>query len=89
MSKEELHSLIVTIIQEATSGDQNLIEIERQYSKVLQLGPYRIVIVYPPLADGLELTAVKPVKTMHIEDYQLDAETFDLLRNKAKGILIS
>ncbi|MDR0282092.1 MAG: Flp pilus assembly complex ATPase component TadA [Candidatus Peribacteria bacterium] len=48
-----------------------------------------MVIVYPPLSDGLEITAVKPVKKTTIEDYNLNEETFDLLRNKAKGILVS
>jgi ATPase len=45
--------------------------------------------VYPPLSDGLELTAVRPVKKTTIQDYDLNEETFDLLRNKAKGILVS
>ena len=45
--------------------------------------------MYPPLSDGLEITAVKPVKKTTIEDYDLSDETFDLLRNKAKGILVS
>ncbi|MDR2189686.1 MAG: Flp pilus assembly complex ATPase component TadA [Candidatus Peribacteria bacterium] len=45
--------------------------------------------MYPPLSDGLELTAVRPVKKTTIQDYDLNEETFDLLRNKAKGILVS
>lgn len=64
-------------------------EIDRKLSKVLQLGPYRIVIVYPPLSDGTEITIVKPIKKLTMEDYHLDPEIFDLLKNKAKGILIS
>jgi len=47
------------------------------------------VIVHPPLSDGLEMTVVKPIKTLIIEDYKLSPEVFDLLRNKAKGILVS
>ena len=89
MSKEELKALINELIAEATNRDQNFIEIDRQLSKVIQLGNYRIVIVYPPLSDGLEITAVRPVKKTTIDDYHLDKETFDLLRNQAKGILVS
>ena len=55
----------------------------------MQIGPYRIVIVYPPLSDGLEMTVVKPIRRLSIEDYKLDEETFDLLKNKSKGILVS
>ena len=65
------------------------LEINRELSKVLQVGPYRIVIVYAPLSDGIEMTVVRPVKKMTIEEYNLDPELFDLLRNKAQGILIS
>lgn len=89
ISKEELESLVNIIIAEATRENQNFIEIDRKLSKVIQLGHYRIVIVYPPLSDGLEITAVRPVKKTNIEDYHLSDETFDLLRNKAKGILVS
>ena len=89
ISKEELESLVNIIIAEATRENQNFIEIDRKLSKVIQLGHYRIVIVYPPLSDGLEITAVRPVKKTTIDDYHLDKETFDLLRNQAKGILVS
>lgn len=89
ISKAELEALIDQIFVEATNQNGNFLEIDRKLSKVVQLGPYRIVIVYPPLSDGLEITAVKPVKKTTIEDYDLSEETFDLLRNKAKGILVS
>ena len=56
---------------------------------MLQLGPYRVVIVYPPLSDGLEMTVVRPVKKLSFADYNLDPSFADHLRNKAKGILIS
>lgn len=89
ISSEELNTLIEQIFAEATNQKGNFLEIDRKLSKVLQLGPYRIVIVYPPLSDGLELTAVRPVKKTTIADYDLNEETFDLLRNKSKGILVS
>ncbi|MDR0860471.1 MAG: Flp pilus assembly complex ATPase component TadA [Candidatus Peribacteria bacterium] len=89
ISSEALNTLIEQIFAEATNQKGNFLEIDRKLSKVLQLGPYRIVIVYPPLSDGLELTAVKPVKKTTIADYALSEETFDLLRNKSKGILVS
>lgn len=89
MSEENLKALIDQIFQEATNQRGNFLEIDRKLSKVLQLGPYRIVIVYPPLSDGLEITAVRPVKKTTIEDYNLSEETFELLRNTAKGILVS
>jgi len=89
MSKEEMNTFIDKIYKEIESRDDGFMEIDRKLSKVLQLGPYRIVIVYPPLSDGLEMTIVKPIKRLMMDDYKLEKDVFELLRNQAKGILIS
>lgn len=89
MSKKELTDLIDSLYKEIESRDDGFLEIDRKLSKVLQIGPYRIVIVYPPLSDGLEMTVVKPTMKLSIEDYKLAEDTYDLLKNKAKGILVS
>jgi len=88
-NKEEMKKFIDNIYHEIDSRDDGFMEIDRKLSKVLQLGPYRIVIVYPPLSDGLEMTIVKPIKKLTMEDYKLEKDVFELLRNEAKGILIS
>ena len=89
MSKEALLALIDELFREVETREDAFLEINRELSKVLQVGPYRIVIVYAPLSDGIEMTVVRPVKKMTIEEYNLAPELFDLLRNKAQGILIS
>ncbi len=89
MTKEDILAMIDTIYQEIETRSDGVMEIDRKLSKVLQLWPYRIVIVYPPLSDGLEMTIVKPIKKLTLDDYHLDAEIIDLLKNKAKGILVS
>lgn len=89
MGKEEFAGLVEALYKEVEARDDGFLEIDRKLSKVLQIGPYRVVIVYPPLSDGMEMTVVKPIKRLSIEEYNLDAETFDLLKNKAKGILVS
>ena len=89
MNKEQVRKLIDDIYKEIENRDDWFLEIDRKLSKVLQLGPYRIVIVYPPLSDGLEMTIVKPIKKLSMEEYNLNDETIDLLRNKAKWILVS
>ena len=89
MTKDMFKDLVAKIYEEVEARDDGFLEIDRKLSKVLQLWPYRIVLVYPPLSDGSEMTVVKPIKKLSIEDYNLDAETFDLLKNKSKGILVS
>lgn len=89
LSKKEMNDLIGAIYKEVEAREDSQMEIDRTLSKVIQMWPYRIVIVYPPLSDGLEMTVVKPIKILTIEDYNLDKDVYDLLRNKAKGILVS
>ncbi len=89
MTKDMFKDLVAKIYEEVENRDDGFLEIDRKLSKVLQLWPYRIVLVYPPLSDGSEMTIVKPIKKLSIEDYNLDDETFDLLKNKSKGILVS
>lgn len=89
ISQDELLWLIDRLYMEIGNLPDSWLEIDRKYSKVLQIWPYRIVIVHEPLSDGLEMTVVKPVKKLSIEDYQLDSGILDLLSHQAKWILIS
>lgn len=89
MTKDMVSKLIDEIFKEIETRDDAILEIDRQMSKVIQLWPYRIVIVYPPLSDGLEITAVKPIKKLSLDDYNLDQDVLDLFKNSAKWILVS
>lgn len=88
-SKSYLHNIIASLYKEIEQKDDSFLEIERKYSKVMQVWPYRIVIVLPPLSDGIEITVVKPVKKLSIEDYNLEPKIIELLKDKAQWILIS
>jgi ATPase (PilT family) len=55
---------------------------------VIQLGIFRIVIVKPPLSDAYEITIVKPVKILRIEDYNLNEKIIERLKEKSEGIVI-
>jgi len=88
-STQEVKDLIDKIFKEVEHSPIWFLEIDRSLSKIVQLGPYRIVIVYPPLSDWLEITIAKPIKKLSIEDYNLDAEVLDLFKNSSKWILIS
>lgn len=89
MTEEQAHQLVDTIMQETEQRSDAFLEIDRKYSKVVQLWHYRTVIVYPPLSDALELTIVRPTKRLSIEDYHLDPKISELLQNKSQGILVS
>ena len=89
LTKDDVNSLVDSIFKEVESRDDAILEINREMSKVVQLWPYRIVVVYPPLSDWLEITVVKPIKKLSLDDYKLDPAVLDLFRNNAKWILVS
>ena len=88
-TKNQTQELIEHLYNEIQGFENSWLEIDRKYSKVLQVWPYRIVIVEEPLSDWLEITIVKPVKKLSIWDYELTDEVLELLRDKSKGMLIS
>lgn len=89
ITKDFLDNLIWKLFDEVKYLDEWFLEIDRKYSKVLQIWPYRIVIVLPPLSNVMEMTVVKPIMKLTIEDYNLDEQILDLLKNQSKWILIS
>lgn len=86
---EAVTALADNLLALVGTHDGNFLEIDKQLSKVLQLGLYRIVIVYAPLVDTMEITVVRPVKKMSMPDYALSPELLDHIRTKAQGILVS
>lgn len=86
---KDLKDLVSKIFKEIETREDWFLEIDRKLSKISQLGPYRIVIVYPPLSDGLEITVAKPIKRLTMQDYKLDKEVLELFKNSSKWILVS
>lgn len=89
LDKKFVNKLVDDIFNEIENREDWVLEINRNLSKVIQIWPYRIVIVYPPLSDGLEITVVKPIKNLSLSDYNLDPEVLDWFQNSAKWILVS
>ena len=88
LSQDEIREISKEIIEDARLRDDGFIEIEREGSIIVQLGAYRIVICKPPFSDGWEITAVRPIKQLNINDYKL-SEKLKTRIEKADGILIA
>ena len=89
MTQQEVKTIIATLHKEVECRDDATIEIERNLSTVIQMWNYRIVIVYPPLADDYEITVVRPVKRLTFDYYHIDNTLVELLKNKAQWILVA
>jgi len=89
VKQEEIQQISREIIENTKIRNDGFIEIERSGSTIVQLGKYRIVICKPPFADGWEITAVRPVKTLNIDDYKLSDKLKERIGKQAEGILIA
>lgn len=89
LKRVELEKIAREITEMAKSDFKSFIEIEREGATVVQFREYRISIARPPFSDGVEITVVRPVTKVSIEDYTLPDKLMDRLKNSAKGILIA
>jgi ATPase len=88
-TKKKIQDLIAQIYTEVEKSEDGFIEIQRSASTVIQLGTYRIVIVEPPVANTHEITIVRPVAKLSLEEYTLSEDMRQRLLHEAKGILIA
>lgn len=89
LTAEKIKEISQEIIEETRSRTDGFLEIEREGSTIVQLGPYRIVITRPPFSDGWEITAVKPIKRLSLSDYRLSEKMQKRISEQAEGILIA
>ena len=88
-SREKIREISQQIIEKTKLQKNSFIEIEREGSIIIQLGDYRIVITEPPFSDGYEITAVRPVAKLNLNNYQLNEKINSRLTQQAAGILIA
>ena len=89
LTADAIKDISTEIIEAAHLRTDGFVEIEREGSTIVQLGLFRIVILRPPLTDGWEITAVRPVKRLNIADYNLSEKLLQRMEKQAEGILIS
>jgi len=89
LTRDKIQEISREVIEEAGIRRDGFIEIERPGSTIVQLGTFRIVITKPPFSDGWEITAVRPVKRLSLEDYKLSEKLQARIDKQAEGILIA
>ena len=89
MQLRELTRMRRDIIEAAKRDANSFIEIERHGATVVQLRNMRIAIAQPPFADGVEITAVRPVAQLTLDEYQLRDELTSRLSDYRRGVFVS
>ena len=85
----EIKEIVDEILDKAKSDPKTYLESEMEGSFVVQSREYRISIAYPPFSEALEVTIVRPVANISLDEYRLSDKLLERIRTNAEGILIS
>ncbi|WP_462315595.1 PINc/VapC family ATPase [Methanobrevibacter sp.] len=85
----ELNEIAEEILDKAKNDPKTYLEGDLEGSYVVQSREYRISIAYPPFSEALEITAVRPVANIDLNEYHLSEKLMERIRTNAEGILIS
>ena len=89
LSQSNIQKIAKEIVERSRIEPDAFIEISRPGSTIVQYKDYRIVISKPPVSDGWEITAVKPIKVLKLEDYNLPDKIAERVKVKARGVEIA
>jgi ATPase len=89
LEEAELREIAREILEFAVRDPDGFIEFEREGASMVQFREYRVAITRPPFSDGFEITAVRPVVWVRLEDYRLSEKLKERLRERAEGVLIA
>ncbi len=86
---KQLENIAEEILEKERYDPKTYMEADMDGAIVIQSRNLRISIARPPFSEALEITAVRPVAEVSIEDYNLSPELLERFKNSARGILIS
>ena len=86
---KELEAMIDQIVSKARKDEDSFIEIGKHGALVIQLGNYRISITRPPFSDRTEITIVRPIVKLTLEDYKMHKELEEKIVSGYHGIMIA
>lgn len=89
LTENDMESFISQILEKTRKDENSFIEIGKHGAMVIQLGNYRICITRPPFSEATELTAVRPIAKLSLEDYKLHKELEKSIVKGDQGILIA
>ena len=88
LTKADLERMASKIMDSARSLD-GIIEIQKPGASVVQYKDYRIAITRPPFSEALEITIVKPLVKLTLDDYDLSDDLMERFTDAAEGVVIA
>ena len=77
------------IVDLARQSNEGFIELSNDGMDIVQFRNYRIAVARPPFADGIEITAVRPIAKTTLDDYEFADELRERFTERKRGVLIS
>lgn len=88
-TEPELHAIARELIVRVKRDPDSFLEIDYTGATVFQIGSMRIAVAQPPFSDGMEITAVRPVAVVSLDDYRMGKELKDRIVERQRGILVA
>ena len=89
ITNEYLKEIIKEIYEYNPLNTNKFYEINREGAAVIQYEKYRITITKSPFSDSTEITIVRPIVQLSLDDYNLSDKLVRRLEEKAEGIVIA
>ena len=77
------------IVDLARQSNEGFIELSDDGMDIVQFRNYRIAVARPPFADGIEITAVRPIAKTTLDDYEFADELRERFLEQKRGVLIA
>jgi len=88
-SEEQMDEWATAIVDLARQSTDGFIELSDDGMDIVQFRNYRIAVARPPFADGIEITAVRPIAKTTLDDYEFADELRERFLEQKRGVLIS
>ncbi len=89
LSEARMRDITREITELARRDPDGYIEIEKKGASIIQLREYRIAVSRPPFSDAMEVTAVRPIVDVSLDDYSLPDKLKERLNEQAEGVLVA
>ena len=88
-TEAEMKEFAHDISASARQSSEGFIELSEPGMTIVQFRDMRIAVAEPPFADGIEITAVRPIVKTDLDEYALADELRERLSERQRGVLIS
>jgi ATPase len=89
LTTEEIEQMCSEIMDAVRYEEDAFLEIGAHGASVVQIGDKRIAITRPPFSDGIEVTVVRPIVKLTLDEYKISRKLLERMEKAAEGILIA